>query len=171
MNVTRHGLYVQRYKITMYFILLLITQTESRKICGRTQIPLEIGTWRYDLKQMDSIVIENNPIAATEGQTYVYENYFPDYTIAYVNVYNLAIKTCGANASLKSGGIGSSSVLIVLHADSNEEIRAVIDIWGTKKLNKRSKKKPTKNSKDLKNMKSLYLFKEFRAVSHNLRMY
>ncbi|KAM3968491.1 uncharacterized protein ACR2FA_009274 [Aphomia sociella] len=146
-------------------ILLATSCCEARIFCEKTKIPLEEGKWRSDLQHMDAAVVENRPVSISEGQVYVYENYFPGYTIRYINVDNLAMKTCGASASIKQGGVGSSSVLIVLHADSNQEIRSVVDIWGTKNYEPRRPK--LEMDDNIKNMKSLYLFKELRAVHHN----
>ncbi|CAG4942739.1 unnamed protein product [Colias eurytheme] len=114
---------------------------------------------------MDSAVVENRPVTINEGQVYVYENYFPGYIINYIHVDNVAMKSCGASASIKKGGIGTSSVLIILHAETNEEIRSVIDIWGTKHFEQTTRTLP--KDENTKNLKSLYLFKELRAVNHN----
>ncbi|CAH0716303.1 unnamed protein product, partial [Brenthis ino] len=128
-------------------------------------MPLEVGIWHHHLKHIDSAVVENRPVSINEGQVYVYENHFPGYTIDYIHVDNVAIKSCGASAAIKKGGIGTSSVLIVLHAATNEEIRSVIDIWGTKQFERNTQSIPVEDK--FGNMKSLYLFKELRAVNHN----
>lgn len=145
-------------------MLLLITCTEARLFCEKTKMPVEVGTWHSHLKHMDSAVVENRPVSINEGQVYVYENHFPGHSIEYIHVDNVAIKSCGASANIKKGGIGNSFVLIVLHAATNEEIRSVIDIWGTK-----LPKKPKTPSKDasVENVKYLHLFKELRTVNHN----
>ncbi|XP_059055420.1 uncharacterized protein LOC131849366 [Achroia grisella] len=145
--------------------LLLITYSEARIFCEKAKIPLEEGVWSHDLQHMDAAVVENRPVSITEGQIYVYENYFPGYMIKYINVDNLAMRSCGASASIKKGGVGFSSVLIVLHAESNQEIRAVIDIWGTKNYEPKIHKVIIDD--DIKNMKSLHLFKGVRVVHHN----
>ncbi|XP_052751348.1 uncharacterized protein LOC113518619 [Galleria mellonella] len=145
-------------------LLLLIIYTEARMFCEKSKIPLEQGVWRYDLQHMDAAIVDNRPVSINEGQIYVYENYFPGYTIRYVNVDNLAMKSCGASATIKNGGVGSSSVFIVLHAESNQEIRSVIDIWGIKNYEPKHKVDVDPN---IKNMKSLYLFKGLRVVHHN----
>ncbi|CAH0703157.1 unnamed protein product [Spodoptera exigua] len=98
--------------------------------CKKPKAPLELGEWEYHLKHMDSAVVENPPLSINEGQMYVYENYFPNYTIKYIYVDNLAMRSCGASAAIKTGGIDSSYVVLVLHAHINQEIRSVIDIWG-----------------------------------------
>lgn len=146
-------------------LLLLLSYSEGRLFCEKTNKRLEIGQWQHHLKHMDSAVVENRPVSINEGQVYVYENDFPGYVINYIHVDNVAIKSCGASASIKKGGIGKSSVLIVLHAATNEEIRSVIDIWGTKCPEKRVKSIPV--DENTKNMKSLYLFKDIRTVNHN----
>ncbi|XP_022833183.1 uncharacterized protein LOC111361083 [Spodoptera litura] len=137
-------------------------------ICKKTKAPLELGEWRYDLKHMDSAVVENPPVSINEGQMYVYENYFPNYTIKYIHVDNLAIRSCGASAAMRTGGIGSSYVLIVLHAHINEEIRSVVDIWGERKkvITEELPRTPLKPD-EMTSLKSLYLFKHLRAVNHN----
>ncbi|XP_028173664.1 uncharacterized protein LOC114362447 [Ostrinia furnacalis] len=151
-----------------YVILaLFLTHIHARMFCEKTKLPLEVGVWRHDLQHMDSAVVENKPVSITEGQVYVYDNYFPGYTIKYIHVDNVAIKSCGASATIKMGGIGTSTVLIVLHADTNQEIRSVIDVWGTKDEAPVPKKKALPFSKDIKNLKSLYLFGKLRAVHHN----
>ncbi|KAJ8737997.1 hypothetical protein PYW08_000592 [Mythimna loreyi] len=152
----------------LLIILLIVATADARKFCEKTKAPLEVGEWKYDLKQLDSAVVENPPNSINEGQVYVYENYFPNYTIKYIHVDNLAIKTCGAGAAIKSGGLGSSSVLIVLSARINQEIRSVIDIWGTKDTTNNSTNTISqRNYVGSMNTKSLYLFKHMRAVSHN----
>ncbi|CAG5003185.1 unnamed protein product [Parnassius apollo] len=138
---------------------------KARMFCEKSKAPLEIGKWGHYLMHLDSAVVENSPVSTREGQVYVYENYFPGYVIKYVHVDNVAIKSCGASASIKQGGIGSSSILIVLHAATNEDIRTVIDIWGTKRQEKT--KGPLQNPSSSKNFKSLYLFKDLRIVNHN----
>ncbi|KOB70913.1 Uncharacterized protein OBRU01_14151 [Operophtera brumata] len=115
-------------------------------------MPLEVGFWKHTLKNLDSAVVENKPVSMSEGQVYVYENSFPGYTVKYIHVDNLAVRTCGARASLKSGGIGTSTLLIILHADANQEIRSVVDIWGVED-GKRSTVLPV----NFNNMKSMYL--------------
>lgn len=154
-------------KMSAAYLLLLITYAEARSFCEKTKVPLEIGEWQYNLYHMDTATIENRPVSVTEGQVYVYENTFPNRTIKYIHVDNLAIRTCGANAVIKNGGINESSVLIVLHADTNQEIRSVIDIWGTKAVKNGRPKKLITSKEDLKALKSWYLFKELRAVNHN----
>lgn len=154
-------------------LILLAVTAEARMFCEKTKAPLELGEWKYDLKHMDSAVVENMPVSISEGQVYVYENYFPDYVIKYIHVDNLAIRSCGASAAIRSGGVDTSSVLIVLHADINQEIRSVVDIWGERKsadavtaTDKTAKMRNIRPA-DAKNIKSLYLFKELRAVNHN----
>ncbi|KAJ8736808.1 hypothetical protein PYW07_000079 [Mythimna separata] len=147
----------------LLIVLFIVATADARMFCEKTKAPLEMGEWRYDLKQLDSAVVENPPNSINEGQTYVYENYFPNYTIKYIHVDNLAIKTCGASASIKSGGLGSSSVLIVLTARINQEIRSVVDIWGKKNTVSNATDTPPRYKK----IKSLYMFRNMRAVSHN----
>lgn len=151
----------------LLLVILLAVTTDARMFCEKTKAPLELGQWRYDLKHMDSAVVENPPVSISEGQVYVYENFFTNYTIKYIHVDNLAIRTCGASASIRSGGIGTSSVLIVLHAHINQEIRSVVDIWGEKKCANVKATEPPLNPDEMKNIKSLYLFKDMRAVNHN----
>ncbi|XP_047544224.1 uncharacterized protein LOC125076211 [Vanessa atalanta] len=146
-------------------LLLLLNYAETRLFCEKTKMPLEMGQWQNHLKHMDSAVVENRPVTISEGQVYVYENHFPGYIIKYIHVDNVAIKSCGASATIKKGGIGTSSVLIVLHAATNEEIRSVIDIWGTKYFEQNTKSIPI--DKNMGNLKSLYLFKDLRTVNHN----
>lgn len=136
----------------------------AKLICNGVYRPLEVGKWKNSLKHLDSGVVENKP--TSEGQVYVYENDFPGYTIKYIHVDNLAIRTCGARAEIKSGGVGQSTVLIVIHAKANNEIRAVVDIWGVKAYEKPSPKLRPINIE--KNVKSLYVLKSFRMVNHNL---
>ncbi|XP_028033318.1 uncharacterized protein LOC114245366 [Bombyx mandarina] len=155
---------VSKIKILVKLIFI-ISNVDARIFCEKNKMPLEVGEWHKDYKQMDSAIVENSPVTINEGQLYVYENYFPGHTIKYIHVDNLAIRSCGASASIKNGGVGTSSVLIVLHADSNQEIRSVIDIWGVKNYEKTTRR--ALNPESLKNMKSLYLFKELRAVNHN----
>lgn len=126
-----------------------------------------MGTWKYSLKHLDSGVVENKPVSLSEGQIYVYENEFPGYTIKYIHVDNLAMRTCGASAEIKSGGVDKSTVLIVMHAKANNEIRAVVDIWGLKN-SQRSSHKSLLTSKGKKDLKSLYVLKGFRTVNHNI---
>ncbi|VVC86354.1 uncharacterized protein LOC126978375 [Leptidea sinapis] len=150
-------------------LILLIFHTisiEGRLFCEKSKSPLEVGKWSHNLKHMDSAVVENRPVAINEGQVYVYENHFPGHLIDYINVDNVAIKSCGASAMIKKGGIGTSMVLIILHADTNEEIRSVIDIWGTKHFDVTTSSTP-KDNNIMNNLKSLYLFKKLRAVNHN----
>lgn len=135
--------------------------------CGSTKVPLEIGVFKHGYAHMDSTVVENKPVTISEGQFYVYENDFPNHIIKYIHVDNLAMKTCGAKAMLKSGGVGTSTVLIILHAATNQEIRTVVDIWGVKISDPVRITKPPLPKDKLKNMKSLYLFKDFRTVNHN----
>ncbi|XP_068620026.1 uncharacterized protein [Battus philenor] len=152
------------FLLAVYFIIIIICECNGR-FC-KNKIPLEIGKWSHNLKHLDSVVIENGPVSMREGQVYVYENFFPNYIIKYVHVDNVAIKSCGANAEIKKGGVDSSSVLIVLHADTNEEIRSVIDIWGTKsRIVIETVAAPQDSNKS---MKSLYLLKELRAINHNI---
>lgn len=147
------------------WLLVLLAAVDGRMLCGKLKAPLELGQWQYHLKHIDSAVVENLPVSISAGQLYVYDNYFPGYIIKYIHVDNLAMRSCGASAVLKNGGVGSSNVLIVLHAGINQEIRSVVDIWG--------EKIPTKSTDSLKteeiakNPKSLSMFKEIRAVSHN----
>lgn len=149
-------------------VFLAMLYAEARMICDRMDnVPVERGVWRHDMHHMDTAVIENPPVTVSEGQLYVYENDFPNRTIQYLHVDNLAMKTCGARASLKSGGLGTSSVLIVLHADPYNEIRSVIDIWGTKTLPPPKSFRVKEIPKAMKNLKSLYLFSNMRAVNHN----
>ncbi|CAH0577788.1 unnamed protein product [Chrysodeixis includens] len=155
-------------------LILLAVAAEARMFCEKTKAPLELGVWKYDLKHMDSAVVENMPVSISEGQVYVYENYFPDYIIKYIHVDNLAIRSCGASAAIRSGGVDTSSVLIVLHADINQEIRSVVDIWGERRGATSAAKAPAgkaPNQRTIrpadKNIKSLYLFKTLRAVNHN----
>lgn len=82
---------------------------------------------------------------------------------------NLAQKTCGASAVLKRGGVGSSTLLVVLHAAANQEIRSVIDVWGTRDAPRKDIKTLLKDDGLMKDMKSRYLFKELRTVNHNSR--
>ncbi|CAG9781702.1 unnamed protein product [Diatraea saccharalis] len=138
---------------------------EARMFCEKTKMPLEVGEWRYDLKHLDSAVVENQPVTISQGQIYVYENYFPGHTIKYIHVDNMARRTCGASASIKSGGVGTPSVLIVLESQSNQEIRSVVEVWGTKDWVKPKPQLPP--DMNTKNIKSLYLFKKLRAVNHN----
>lgn len=146
----------------LWFLSLLVV-AEARMFCSKTKAPLELGEWKYDLKHMDSAVVENLPVSISEGQVYVYDNFFPDYIIKYIHVDNLAMRSCGASASIKNGGIGTSSVLIVLHAGINQEIRSVVDIWG-EKIPEKTTRLPfmTDDEKAAK-----FLFKKVRAVSHN----
>lgn len=160
----------------LLLIILLAINADARMFCEKTKAPLELGEWKYDLKQLDSAVVENPPMSINGGQTYVYENYFPKYTIKYIHVDNLAIRSCGASASIKSGGVDSSYVLIVLTARINQEIRSVIDIWGKAETNHTTEQSANNftairrsDPDDWKNIKSLYLFKNMRAVSHNKR--
>lgn len=149
----------------LLLLCVLATHVHTREFCEKSKIPLEMGVWKHFFKHMDSAVVENKPVSMTEGQVYVYENYFPGHTIKYIHVDNLAVKTCGASATIKSGGVGTSTLLIILHADTNQEIRSVIDIWGVENPGQTTVR-PVKAA-DLKNMKSMYLFKDFRSVSHN----
>lgn len=151
----------------MVFIVFLVSllYADARMICDKT--PLESGEWRFDMHHIDTAVIENPPVNVLEGQLYVYENDFPNRTIQYLHVDNLAMKTCGARATLKSGGLGTSTVLIILHADQFNEIRSVIDIWGTKTLPPPPKSVRPRVIPKPKNMKSLYLYSNMRAVNHN----
>ncbi|KAL0851730.1 hypothetical protein ABMA28_000049 [Loxostege sticticalis] len=151
-----------------YVILaLLATIAHARMFCAKTKLPLEVGEWKHDLKHLDSAVVENKPVSITEGQVYVYDNYFPGFTIRYIHVDNVAIRSCGASAVIKAGGVGTSSVLIVLHAEANQEIRSVVDVWGTRNEAPPQKKKVLVDTKEMKNVKSLYLFDKMRAVHHN----
>lgn len=157
-------------RVVLFVFLVNLLYAEARMICDRDKdnTPLESGVWRHDMHHMDTAVIENPPVTVSEGQLYVYENDFPNRTIQYLHVDNVAMKTCGARASLKSGGVGTSSVLIVLHAGPYNEIRSVIDIWGTKSPPLPSKSsRPKEIPESMKNLKSLYLFSNMRAVNHN----
>ncbi|CAG9558585.1 unnamed protein product [Danaus chrysippus] len=148
-------------------ILLILNFAKARLFCEKTKMPLEVGEWSHQMKRMDSAVVENRPVSINEGQIYVYENNFPGYIIKYIHVDNVAIRSCGASADIKKGGVGSSSVLIVLHAATNEEIRSVIDIWGIKSMDTPKTTKPMILDENIDNMKSLYLFQKLRAVNHN----
>lgn len=143
------------YKHLTAAMTLIVKLCEAKIFCERDKIPLEIGQWRSNLKHMDSVVVQNNPVSINEGQTYVYDNFFPGYIIKYIHVHNLAMKSCGASASVKSGGVGTSSILIILHADRNQEIRSVVDIWGDNL--KVTTKPPQLN---FGNITSLYLFRD-----------
>lgn len=147
----------------LFVFLLTLLYVQARMLC---EAPLEEGVWRHDMHHMDTAVIQNPPVAVSEGQLYVYENYFPNRTIKYLYVDNLAMKTCGARASLKSGGLGTSSVLIVLHAGPYNEIRSVIDIWGTKSPQLKVSR-PRSTPKAMKILKSIYLYKNMKAVRRN----
>ncbi|KAI8431202.1 hypothetical protein MSG28_001240, partial [Choristoneura fumiferana] len=114
------------------------------KFCEKTKTPFELGEWNGSLKHMDSATIENKPVFATEGQVY---------------------RTCGASAVLKRGGVGTSTVLIVLHAATNQEIRSVIDVWGTRDAARKNIKTILKDDGLMKDMKSRYLFKQMRAAT------
>ncbi|XP_073960660.1 uncharacterized protein [Choristoneura fumiferana] len=153
----------------LILIFILNLMQSQGKFCEKSKTPFELGEWNGSLKHMDSATIENKPVFATEGQVYVYENTFPGYTIRYVNVDNLAQRTCGASAVLKRGGVGTSTVLIVLHAATNQEIRSVIDVWGTRDAARKNIKTILKDDGLMKDMKSRYLFKQMRAVNHNSR--
>ncbi|XP_045542196.1 uncharacterized protein LOC123723483 [Papilio machaon] len=154
------------YRIAICLIVSIIEGGGRKLACKNPKTALEIGKWAHNLKHLDSAVIENGPVSMHEGQMYVYENYFPNYIIKYVHVDNVAIKSCGANAQVKKGGVDASSVLIVLHADINEEIRSVIDIWGT--ANGVPAKGVASHPEHYKGgMKSIYLFSDRRAVNHN----
>lgn len=148
----------------LLLILLLAVSADARMFCEKTKAPLELGEWRYDLKHMDSAVVENPPNSLNEGQVYVYENYFQNYTIKYIHVDNLAKSTCGASASIKAGGVGSSFVLIVLTARNYQEIRSVVDIWGKRTANNSTKTRPHLN---LEGSRNRHLFRNMRVVSHN----
>ncbi|KAI5640938.1 transcription activator MBF2 domain-containing protein [Phthorimaea operculella] len=104
----------------------------TRAFCDRNKLPLEQGEWSREYAHLDVATIENPPVSVLEGQIYVYENFFPNSTIKYMHVDNLAIKTCGASAYIKAGGIDTSGVMVVLHSEPHQEIRTVIDIWGTR---------------------------------------
>lgn len=150
-------------------LILLQYAHAARRICTRESMPLEVGSWSNNLVHMDSAIVENAPVSLNEGQVYVYENYFPNKTIRYIHVDNLARRTCGANASIKSGGIGQPTVLVVLHSDPFQEIRSVIEIWGTNEVKKQLGHFPVKvDSEEMKKMKSLYLFKDMRAYGRNM---
>ncbi|PZC76592.1 hypothetical protein B5X24_HaOG204432 [Helicoverpa armigera] len=155
----------------LLLIILFVITADARMFCEKTKAPLELGQWQYSLKHMDSAVVENPAVSINEGQVYVYENYFPGYTIRYIHVDNLAIRTCGASASIKAGGVGASSVLIVLRAYINQEIRSVIDIWGEKKVsnntNALNNTQLSLNPEEVKNINYNYLFKDTRALNHN----
>ncbi|XP_060809494.1 uncharacterized protein LOC132903937 [Amyelois transitella] len=130
-------------------------------------MPLELGKWHNTLIQMDSAVVENNPVNIMEGQVYVYENYFPGHIIKYIHVDNLAQKTCGASAQIKDGGIGKNSVMVVLHAGANQEIRSVVDVWGVKDASLPRVTLRRYMDENSKYMKSLYLFQGLRTLNHN----
>ncbi|XP_045784150.1 uncharacterized protein LOC123880203 [Maniola jurtina] len=146
-------------------LLLFLSCVNARLFCEKTKVPLEMGKWHHRLQHMDSAVVENRPVSIHEGQIYVYENTFPGFIINYIHVDNVAIRSCGASATIKKGGVGTSSVLIVLHAATNEEIRSVVDIWGTKTFERTTRKIFV--DENIGNLKSLYLFKELRTVNHN----
>ncbi|XP_039763289.1 uncharacterized protein LOC120636071 [Pararge aegeria] len=149
----------------LFTLLLFVTCANARLFCEKTKVPLEMGKWHNHLQHMDSAVVENSPVSINEGQVYVYENNFPGFIINYIHVDNVAIRSCGASATITKGGVGTSSVLIVLHADTNEEIRSVVDIWGTKTYEKTTKR--IFLDENVGNLRSLYLFKELRTVNHN----
>lgn len=149
-------------QLASYLIFLTVDRCAARMFCERTKAPLEVGTWGRDLKHLDSAVVENGAVSVREGQVYVYENYFPGHVIKYIHVDNVAIRSCGASAVVKKGGIDSPSILIVLHAESNEEIRSVVDIWGKKIRDKVTTPPESYNEK-----KTSHLFRDFRTVNHN----
>ncbi|KAH9630181.1 hypothetical protein HF086_000741 [Spodoptera exigua] len=150
----------------LLLIVLLVSVTDAKMFCKKPKAPLELGEWEYHLKHMDSAVVENPPLSINEGQMYVYENYFPNYTIKYIYVDNLAMRSCGASAAIKTGGIDSSYVVLVLHAHINQEIRSVIDIWGERTTV--GKSTITEIQPDETTSKKLFhLFKHLRAVNHN----
>ncbi|XP_053623692.1 uncharacterized protein LOC128682825 [Plodia interpunctella] len=170
MQVARFASIVEKRRSKMDYaaLILLITCAQARMVCERNKMALELGKWKNTMIHMDSAVVENSPVAIAEGQIYVYENYFPGYTIRYIHVDNLAQKTCGASAQIKDGGIGKNSVLVVLRAESNLEIRSVVDVWGTKDPNPRnSLKLPRYIDENAKYVKSLYLYQGSRALNHN----
>ncbi|RVE44628.1 hypothetical protein evm_010714 [Chilo suppressalis] len=144
-------------------LAVLAALCNARQFCERSKMPLEVGEWRHNLQHLDAAAVENGPVSITQGQVYVYENYFPGYTIRYIHVDNLARRTCGASATLKSGGVGTSSVLVVLQAEAHDEIKSVVDVWGTRTGAPQPKPSPPPPA----NLRSLYLFKTLRAVNHN----
>lgn len=151
----------------MDYFLLLITCIHapcvySRSFCEKPNEPLEVGIWKPNLKHLDSAVVENKPVSMSEGQVYVYENHFPGYTIKYIHVDNLAVRTCGAHAAIKAGGVGTSTLLIVLHADANQEIRSVVDIWGVENA-----EKSTVRAVNINKMKSMYLVNNKTIIVHH----
>lgn len=117
---------------------------------------LELGDWSRALSQLDSTVIEHKPVS--QGNIFVYENVFPGHSIRYINVDNVAVRTCGAHASLKSGGVGASSVLVVLVAPPGHEIRAVIDVWGVRDTHLAT------HTTTHRDMKSTFLFKDVKPT-------
>ncbi|KAJ2954126.1 hypothetical protein O0L34_g2348 [Tuta absoluta] len=143
----------------------------TRLFCDRDQLPLEEGEWSRDYAHLDTATIENPPVTVLEGQIYVYENFFPNRTIKYMHVDNLAIKSCGASAAIKAGGIGTSGVMVVLHAGPHQEIRSVIDIWGTRLTPRRPQHRramlvPPEDLEQMKKLRSKYLAVS-RTVNHN----
>ncbi|XP_063547085.1 uncharacterized protein LOC134754678 [Cydia strobilella] len=150
------------------YFLILQAVTVIAKNCGKAKAPFELGEWNGHLQHLDAATIENNPVSAAEGQFYVYENTFPRHTIKYIHVDNVAQKTCGAVATLKRGGIDGSSVLIILHAESSQEIRSVVDVWGVpKSVPRKREMKPLEREGELRDMQSKYLFMKARALNHN----
>jgi hypothetical protein len=73
-----------------------------------------------------------------------------------IHVDNVARRTCGASAMIKSVGVGTPTVLIVLQAESNQEIRSAVDVWGVKNKEKPKLPQFTTDS-NIKNIRSLYL--------------
>lgn len=150
----------------LYVFLITVLAVRAKMICDGNDIntALERGVWRHDMYHIDTTVIQNPPVTVSEGQMHVYENDFPNRTIKYLHVDNLALKTCGARAILKSGGLGTSTVLIILHAGPYNEIRSVIDIWGTK--SPPPQPQPRVVPEAMKNLKSIYLLNKMRVGRH-----
>ncbi|XP_049885389.1 uncharacterized protein LOC126380163 [Pectinophora gossypiella] len=148
-------------------VLVLVPLVSGRMFCDRSKVPVELGEWKREYARMDTATIENPPVSVKEGQIYIYENYFPNRTIKYIHVDNLAIRSCGASATIKAGGVNTPGVLIVLHSGPYQEIRTVIDIWGTRALDP-TRARPNFTPNELKNLKSTYLYKGNRAVNHNI---
>ncbi|CAH2035666.1 unnamed protein product, partial [Iphiclides podalirius] len=152
------------YRLGVCLVLIAADSCGARLFCEKSKAPLEVGTWASGLRHLDSAVVENGAVSVREGQVYVYENSFPGHVIRYLHVDNVAIRSCGASAVVKKGGVGASSVLIVLHAAANEEIRSVVDIWGSRGQDAGA---PSAPSEGPNNMKSIYLYGDFRAINHN----
>ena len=146
---------------------MLLPLALARMFCDRSKVPLELGEWRREYARMDTATIENPPVSVKEGQIYIYENYFPNRTIKYIHVDNLAIRSCGASATIKAGGLNTPGVLIVLHSGPFQEIRTVIDIWGSRDQEP-TRARPNFTPVELKNLKTSFLYNGHRAVNHNI---